>query len=541
MIKKEQLKFLLAGMIGLMLFVSSCTKNFSSINYPWQGSPNANVSQLYVGFISNMALGGLQVGYNSWVYPITQQGVVYTRADYAYGSDGDADWSNFYHNLANYNSMFTLIATYPDTSIYTNVKAMMKTLRAYHALKLSNEFGDMPFSDAGKAVYYGTDNFTPAYDKQQSIYLQCLSDLEWAVNNFSATDASQYKLGNEDFVLQNNIGQWIEFANSLRLRTAVTMYAKDPTDAGPQIADALTKPLLDADNTNVGLYPASIPNMDLSARQYSFGTECRLRMGTTMWEWMSSTNAQDGSGIFDPRCTMFFEPNNDTLWNPFPQNPTASTPAEGGDPYNYSIRTADWANKNGNGTPPTQNLYADFNFYWSADVTIPDLFLTAAQVHFLKAEVYALGLGVTASPATAQTEYNAGVTSSVTFWTTEGMNSPVWAVDRPTVPSATQIQTMLSNPIVQFDVVNPSTHGLQQIYAQEWIDLFRQPWEAWTLLRRTGGMTPMDPNNAGYYTSTYGGYQRYQYPSSEQTYNEANWMAETGGHDSVATKIWVAQ
>jgi hypothetical protein len=150
-------------------------------------------------------------------------------------------------------------------------------------------------------------------------------------------------------------------------------------------------------------------------------------------------------------------------------------------------------------------------------------------------------MGVAASPATAQTEYNAGVAASVTFWTTEGMNSPVWVVDRPTVPSAGQIQTMLSNPIVQFDIANPSTHGLQQIYAQEWIDLFRQPWEAWTLLRRTGGMTPMDPNNASYYTSTYGGYQRYQYPSSEQTYNEVNWMAETGGHDSIGTKIWIAQ
>jgi hypothetical protein len=486
-----------------------------------------------------MALGGLEVGYNSWVYPITQQGVVYTRADYSYGSDGDADWSNFYHNMANYNAMFTLISSLPDTAAYTNVKAMMKTLRAYHALKLSNQFGDMPFSDAGKAIYYGAGNFTPKYDKQQSIYQACLADLTWAVDNFNATDATQFSLGNQDYVLQNNIPQWIEFANSLRLRTAVTMYAKDAADAGPVIADALTKPLLDADNTNVGFYPASIANMDLSARQYSFGTECRLRMGTTMWQWMSSTNATDGSGIFDPRCTMFFEPNDAGQWVPFPQNPTASTPAEGGDPYNFVNRTNDWTDKNGNGS--TVNLYANFNFYWSADVTIPDLFMTAAQVHFLKAEAYDLGLGVSANTGTAQTEYNAGVSASVTFWTTQGANSPVWVVDRPTVATAGQISTMLTNPVVQFDAANATTHGLQQIYGQEWIDLFRQPWEAWTLLRRTGGLTPMDANNASYYTNTYGGYQRYQYPSSEQTYNEANWIAETGGHDSIATKIWITK
>jgi hypothetical protein len=538
MIKKKQQKYLLVGVFLLVLGSVSCTKNFTNINSPWNSSPNATVPQLYTGFLSNMVLGGLQVGYNSWVYPITQQGVEYTRADYSYGSDGDADWSNFYHNLANYNSMFTLIASLPDSAAYTNVKAMMKTLRAYHALKLSNQFGDMPFSDAGKAIYYGTNNFTPTYDKQQSIYLQCLNDLQWAVNNFT-TDGSQIRIS--DFVLQDSIPQWIEFANSLRLRTAVTMYAKDPGDAGPQIADALTKPLLDADNTNVGLYPGNIPNMDLSARQYSFGTECRLRMGTTMWEWMSSTNAQDGSGIFDPRCNMFFEPNDAGLWNPFPQNPTSSTTPEGGDPYNFAIRTADWANKNGNGSPPTTNLYANFNFYWSADLTIPELFMTTAQVHFLKAEAYALGLGVTASPATAQSEYNAGCGASLTFWTTEGHNSPVWLVNNPAIVTATDIQNFLGNPTVSFDMANPTTHGLQQIYAQEWIDLFKQPWEAWTLLRRTGGMTPMDPANASYYANTYGGYQRYQYPSSEQTYNKANWMAETNGADSIGTKIWITK
>jgi hypothetical protein len=517
---------------------ASCTKNFQTMNTPWNGSPIATIPQIYTAFVSNLVQGGDQVTYNSWTYPITQQGVVYTKPDYPYGGDGNTDWSNFYHNLSNYNAMMGLIAAAPDTTIYTNVKAMMKVLRAYQAIKLSNFFGDMPYSDAGKAIYYGTANYTPTYDKQQSIYLSCLADLEWAVNNFNATDPKQYSLGTGELVLENNISQWIEFANSLRLRFAVTMYAKDQADAASQITDAITKPLLDADGTNVGLYPGTnIPNMDLSARAYSFGTECRLRMGTTMWKWMSSTNAQDGSGIFDPRCNIFFEPNNDTLWNPFPQNPTISTPAEGGDPYNESNRDANWADKNGNNG--TVNLYADFNYYWARDMNIPELFMTTAEVHFIKAEIYALGLGLTANPATAQTEYNAGVTASVNFWTTQAINSQAWVVNKPTgLPDLT---AFFANPVVAFDLADPTGHGLQQIYGQEWIDLFRQPWEAWTLLRRTGGKTPMDSTNSGYYTQTYGSYNRYQYPGSEQTYNFANWFAETKNIDLVTTKIWIAQ
>jgi hypothetical protein len=540
MINKRTYIIFLIGLIFLVAGASSCTKNFKTINTPWQGSPTSSVSQLYVAFVSNMTQGDQQVGYTSWLYPITQLGPVYTKADYSFGNDGDEYWSNFYHNLPNYEEMMTEIASLPDTTIYTNVKAMMKVLKGYMAIKLTNYFGDMPYSNAGKSLDYSTSNdtvLTVAYDKHQAIYLSVLNDLQWAVNNFS-TASTQYSLGSSDYVLKNNIPQWIEFANTLRLRIALTMYAKDPTDATPQIADALTKPLLDADNTNVGLYPTSnIPNMDLQARQYSFGTECRLRMGSTMWKLMSSDTAEDGSGIFDPRCNIFFEPNNDTLWNPFPENPTASTPAEEGSPYNEGVRNSDWANKNGN--PPTPNLYANFNYYWAVDVDIPELFITAAEAHFLKAEVYALGLAGTAvNMTTAQTEYNAGITTSVNFWTAQAIGSSIWLVNKPTaLPSQSTINTLLNNSVVLF---TPAT-AAQQIYAQEWIDMFRQPWDAWTLMRRTGGMTPMDPVNAGYYTQTYGGYNRYQYPTSEQTYNYNNWYAETQGNDVTTTKIWIAK
>jgi len=157
----------------------------------------------------------------------------------------------------------------------------------------------------------------------------------------------------------------------------------------------------------------------------------------------------------------------------------------------------------------------------------------------MKAEINARGLaGVAVNMATAKTEYEAGVTASVNFWTTQAMNSAIWLVNKPTaLPNAAAITALLTNPKVLFN----TTQAVQQIYAQEWLDLFREPWEAWTLMRRTGNKTPMDPANASYYTQTYGGYQRVQYPSSEQTYNYKNWFAETGGSDLIGTKIWITQ
>src|SRR5579871_6492392 len=196
-----------------------------------------------------------------------------------------------------------------------------------------------------------------------------------------------------------------------------------------------------------------------------------------------------------------------------------------------------------------QSIFADFNYYWSRDGaatgstgSIPELFMTAAEVHFLKAEINALGLGVSVNGATAQTEYNAGVTASVNFWVSQAIKSDIWVVNKPAgLPDAPTMAAFLANPVVAFDASDLGGHGLQQIYAQEWIDMFRQPWEAWTLMRRTGGKTPMDSTNATFYTNTYGSYQRYIYPSSEKQYNAANWQAETGGTDLISTKIWIAQ
>jgi hypothetical protein len=532
--KKYQFGIIL---LALLFNTSSCTKKFDSINEPPFGSPTANVQQLYDGFVSNLQLQDEQVTHNSWTYAITQQGIVYTKPDYAYGNDGSELWSKFYHNLSNYNALMDVIKSNADTSVYTNVIAMVKVLRAYQAIRLSNFYGDIPFSKAGLAIYSDPNSYTPVYDKQQEVYLACLADLKWAIDNFKVSDTKQYSLGAAEFVLQNDINKWIEFANSFRLRVALTMYDKDNADATVAITDALSKPLLDVDGTNVGLYPANIPNMDLGARKYSFGTECRLRMGSTMWQLMSSNNNTDGSGIFDPRCTIYFEPNNAGEWTPFPQNPTTATPAEGGDPYNYS-RDMNWPDKNGsNGTV---NKYADFNYYWGRDETIPELFMTSAEVNFLKAEIYNRGIGgVTANPSTAQTEYENGIKASVNFWTSMAINSPIWVMNKPSaLPSETVLSTMLAQPVVAYDATS-SSNALKQIYTQEWIDMFRQSWEAWTLLKRTGGLTPMDSTNSAYYTQTYGSFNRYQYPTSEQTYNYANWNAETGGQDNSATKIWI--
>ena len=540
----------LAESIMLLLFIAafpSCTKNFQKINATWNGAASANLLQLYTGIGSTLDNTAEQEDANStrWLYPITQQGAVYATSDYSYG--GGANWSGFYQNLANINEMFNMIAANPDSANYVNVKAMLKVLRAYQAIELSNYYGDIPYSKAGEGLSGSVSDLTVPYDKQQAVYISCLNDLTWAVNNFTTSDPNQYSFGGNEFLFKNDITQWIKFANSLRLRYAVTMYDKDNADATPIIADALTKPLLsDPVLDVVGLSSANIPGLSFDigggGRGWSFRQECRLRMGTTMWNLMSNNDSTDGSGIFDPRCTIFFEVNGDSLWAPYPQDPVTAI-SDGGDPYN-TARDNDWS------LDKVGNLYSDFNYYWGRDGnapasnsigTVPEIFITPAEVDFLEAEIYARGIaGISQNMTTAQTEYEAGVTSSVIFWSTMAIQCPIWVVNKPAaVPSAGAISTLLANPQVAFN----SANAVQLIYAQEWIDMFRQPWVAWTLMRRTGGQTPMDPTNPAGYAKAYGSLQRYQYPPDEQQYNTDNWKASAdgGANDLTSTKIWIAK
>ncbi|WP_308199046.1 SusD/RagB family nutrient-binding outer membrane lipoprotein [Chitinophaga sedimenti] len=371
------------------------------------------------------------------------------------------------------------------------------------------------------------------YDKQEDIYAAVLTDLKWAVDNLS-TGADQYSVGAYEMLFKGDVAMWVKFANSLRLQVALTMYDKNQALATTHVTEALAKPLL-VQGEDVGMWPAKIPGLKFEWRQWSFSANCYLRMGSTMWNLMSDNNNTDGSGIFDLRARVFFEPNNAGQWVAFPQNPVTGTTSEGGAPYDYDKRTKVWGDKGAG------NVYSPFNFYFEQDITtIPEPMLTAAQVYFLKAEAYNRGIGTAANPALAKAAYDAGITSSLNMWKGIAFASSVWTVAKPAAAAATpaEVTAVTTNVKTAYNLATPAT-ALRQIYAQYWIDAFRQPWDAWTLKRRSGDKTPMSADNPAYYTANFGTYLRFVYPQEEFNFNNENWKKETNAKDVNTTKIWL--
>jgi hypothetical protein len=444
-------------------------------------------------------------------------------------------WTKYYSALQNINLVQDKINAVTDKQSMNNVQAILNVLKAYKTFKMTDLFGDIPYSEAGKAYSGNVADYRPAYDSQQAIYTSLLTDLKWAVDNIGSSGMTSsgnpyFSLGASDTFFGNDLTRWQKFANSLLLRYAMQMVEKDPATATPFITYAINKNLFIDDGSDVGMWPASLGGYDIQSRRWSFGSGGTgfLRISTTMWNLVADGTNTDQ--IFDPRATIFADTNAAGNWAPYT---IGSSTSDKVNPYDYTSLTPPIPNKH-------ECIFSPLNFYLIRDNNyVPELIMTAAETHFLKAEAYMRGLGIDKNTATANTEYIAGITASVTMWEsiaahTNTTNAP-WATAQPQNYNPAQLIPLLANPKVAF--TSDDAANLKKIYAQEWLDNFRQPWLAFNLWRRTNA-TPVDP--AAVEDASHSTFYRLPYPQDEAVNNTLNYNAEIAkiGTNSSNIKVW---
>jgi hypothetical protein len=518
-----------------VLALSSCTKNFQDLNATHDKPSTTSIPPLMNGVISTLFLRGQEQAsiHNDYYYPVTQLAATTSVSGYVLSNGVNDIWNDYYSSLQNMNLIQDKINAVTDKQSMNNVQAILYTLRAYKTFRMTDQFGDIPYFQAGKAYTGTVADFRVAYDGQQAIYDSLLSNLSWAVKNINTsanatTSAGNpyQSLGSADVLFGSNMTQWLKFANSIRLRYAMQMVEKDPTTATPIIQDAIASPLIDAGN-DVCMWPKSLGGYDLWVRWWSLssGGAGFVRMSSTMWNMVSDDTTS--AAIFDPRALLFVTTNQAGSWAPF----------------TIGKSTGDAINAYFSKTDPTQKnncIYSPFNWYLIQDEWfVPELIMTEAEVHFLKAEAYTRGLGVSQNLVTANTEYQAGIASSVNFWYNVAANtndaSENWSAVAPAAPSPAQMNTLLSNPKVAF--TGTSADALTKIYAQEWLSEFRQPWLAFNLWRRTG-KTPIDPKSNP--PSSYTNFYRLPYAQDEAVNNTDNYNTAIGkiGGNVSTVKVW---
>lgn len=513
----------------------SCTKDFEELNKPYKDLAVATASP--AGLFNNLSRRATNEDYTLQVCymmgSLNQMGV--NNVTIPYTNYISSFWTSYYQDLADYRLLLKLVAESPSPETYTNVKSMATILMGTRTLQMLDRYGSIPYSQAALAEQ-GTESYRPAYDDEASVYKSVLNDMAAAVNDMKTGTASsnQVALGAYESFLASDYDAWVKFGNSIRLRYAVRLYAKEQTLASAIINDIVggNKPLPNAQSyandqatmrkNNFGLYPQlvspAITNAAISLPDriwYTFRelSVSQIRMSDNVWGQISSTNADDGSGIFDPRTRVWFTPNNFGKWVPQPQDRSQDDLAV----YYPNQATPPPAN-----TLPA-NKFAGFNFYLVRDyLSLPFIIISEADVHFLKAEIYTRGMGVAADFAKADAEYKAGLTSSINFWYSyvTSSNGGIWPGTRPTL-GGTEIATFLAHPRVAL-VAGDNTNNLKKIVTQGWLaTLFEIP-EAWAIVRRTG----LTPKSATYVQPNV---NKMPYPADEQTNNRDNWMKATGG------------
>ena len=569
--KKNIKNILLASTAVIALAFGSCTKGFEEMNKNPMSPTGTDIGPLFNGVISSLTWNGNEQFYlwNELFYPESELGALTSEAWGNTNIGIDAVWNNYYLALANIHDidrrLDEMCESSQDNEIDDKVRAQLIVVEAFKTFKVTDMFGDIPYSEAGYIWYNTVENRKPKYDSQESIYKTLLEELVWARNVLSNGKAqtslgnTYYSLGSYDVMYHNDYYKWAKIANSLILRHGLRMYDKDTEFAGPILKEAINKPVVDdyyySGNGAFALWPQYLGNT-FGDEGWAFREHKNLRMGETVFAQMSKTNGTPDNTIFDPRVYIFFDTNNKTAeypegaWRAYPQMRNASTPTEGGTPYS-STRDKNYAFKG------PACLYSPFNFYLVRDhVFVPQMMISPAEVSFIKAELTARGITPGGLGMATEEYLRKGIEYSFNFW----LQLPIYGTDATYKYIYKDLQTILDNgngnlysisSAYASNIMNEMIYYntefayneeayLEIIYQQRWLDLFRQANEAWNLARRTKGANASTPTTIDHKKLVT---NRLPYPQSEVTYNSENYQEQVKkmGGDTREIKVWWMQ
>lgn len=467
---------LVAGMVQ-----QGCTDGFESMNRDWKNPTQATIPTMMNSVLGSFSLGWMEQNaiHNGYYYVCTQQ-LANAGPRYVINQGEDDIWGSYYGTLRTIRALETELANYSGTLKTDNISAMLKVCLAYKTLRTCDYFGDMPFTMAGYGNKGGQEYLRPVYDKQQDIYKACLTMLKEAADGFIDGDSNEMLCVGDacnifwgsSLVSSQDYSMWRKLANSIRLRYALQIADVDAATAQSVIAEVLGNsskyPLLDSDTQDetAGLWPKRL-GLTIDSRPWSFSAENYTCMGSVMWKAMtdlavpavgSNPSAADGvtdPQFFDPRGYLFFETNKNNRWVPQKQFNASFVQSRGAyfkDAYptgrNYGQTAQEWNNKG-------EAYYSSVNFYLVRDeVSYPELMITDAEVHFLKAEAYARGIGVTKDMSKAKAFYEAGIRASMktwfSFYTLINSSTYKWIMYPPTVPENADITNYINHNGVSF-------------------------------------------------------------------------------------------
>jgi hypothetical protein len=489
--------------------ISGCKKDYLSLEVN-PNTPSVTTPQLALSGALN---GSASIIQNDYLTYGVWDGYLTTSGNYVpnttinqyqlTNTSANASWNDWYSNLANYNNLQKTASA--DKSL-ANYQAICMIMKAYGFQALVDDYNDVPYSQA----FQPSTILFPVYDKGPAIYEDLGKQLDAAIAliNANPTAASP---GVADIVFGGNMTSWKKYANSLKLRLAIRVSSKSPSD--PLIADlATTSAEGYLDGTTQAL---SNPGyQDVSGKQNPFYANFGLDVngneaGNHVYYRANAFTVNTLTSFGDPRLTGPYYALTLANGAPATDPPTVIHGNVFGDTKTTNLGNA---NNSGIGAIAVSSAQSQPVF-------------SGAESLFLQAEALNDGFNIggnAATPTTAQAAYEAAITAS---FVASGL-------------TATQAATYYGQATANVGWA-ASTNKEQAIITQKWISLFVFfNFEAWNEYRRTGFPnlpSSIDPAAISTTLPT-----RVLYPLSELSTNPTN-LGKEGTISIFTSKIFWAK
>ncbi|MEM6342996.1 MAG: SusD/RagB family nutrient-binding outer membrane lipoprotein [Bacteroidota bacterium] len=483
--------WLLLAIVALPM--SSCDQGFAELNT----NPNAINELDYNYLLSYAQLQTSGERYENWrailIYSSTMVQHLaalpnYWSGDkYLYNQGYSASlWERAYRNYIK--EITDILDKTNGDPEYANLYQITRIWRVAAFHRITDLYGDIPYSEAGKGFIEGI--FNPVYDSQEDIYRDMLKELDEAANALGA-GADEVP---GDLIYDGDFALWKKYAYSLMLRLAMRCSEVDPALAQEYVGKATTGGVMTSISESALVKHQDGPSgINRNGVGEVFNADDNQRLSATFVDWM------DGKG--DPRLNVL--------------GVVASGGAQKGLPNGFTTTTLE-----------TYPGGTDLETYSRVNRQIallesPMMFQSYAEVELLLAEAVERGW----ASGDAATHYENGVRAAMKQW--GELYDASLAIDDA------DIDTYLANN--PYDAAN----AMEQIGEQYWAATFWNEYEAYANYRRTGypDLVPVDfPGNEANSQIP----RRLRYPAAEYGVNEVNINAANArqGVDEFTTKVW---
>jgi hypothetical protein len=505
-----------------MLFIMSCTKGFEKKNQDPYAITAIDPGLLFTGAERNMNIG-------SWdgEQTIVQQYINAYNAGATAGFQFNLDVDGYSNDrwgayTGIIKPLVQIISIIKDDPAKKNLYDMVRIWKAFAFMTIVDTYGDVPYSEAGKA--YLEAKVYPKYDKMADIYADLYNELKTASADLSPT--GDYVKSDLFFgggtatpaATAAQIAHWKKIGYSLMLRLGMRYSKIDAAKAANIAQEAFAGGVIlsNSDNVVVTQYNGTTPN-NFSNLQRNI---------SPYFYYLAEPFVTQLKSTADPRLKYIGA----SYANPTTVSSTATRDTTTANQYGFPIGydAVSFLTAPGSRGAKGGGLnYTQLNYQVMLSSVAPALFITNAQTQLLLAE--AKFRGWITSTTTAQQYYEAGVRAAMDDWSYfPGTFSPAVS------------NTEKDNYLLGAGVAYNKTDALMLINTQYWICSITNGPEGFANWRRSGFPALLRNKYNDDLVPDGGFVRRMSYPDDEAASNSDNYKiaAASMGGDKITKRVF---